>query len=303
MAKAKKSPVAKQVVSSEEKSSKLLEDFQGFKILPVVVDSAKSVRHYFYMRKHESKAIVDEDIKDRTLFLLNLPADTTDRHIRKLFKGHAIEQITYKDFGSSAAEEYHKRAVNDETKENNKHVRELRKLFTCGSSAHVVFTTEEDLSSVLNMRRVEKKWASDDSTEQPLGFERYVLAYDLSRPNAAELQQEVDSYMMKFKADEYQKEREKLERMNQMDDDGFTTVVRHKKTKASDGTIHVGSITAEAAEAQKVHQAKKKKELVNFYRFQMREKKQNELVDLRRRFEEDKAKIAQLKQTRKFKPY
>lgn len=175
MAKAKKSPVAKQAAPIEEKSSKQLEDFQGFKILPVFVDNAKTVRHYFYIRKHESKAIVDEDIKDRTLFLLNLPADTTDRHIRKLFKGHAIEQITYKDFGSSASEEYHKRAANDETKENNeKHVRELRNLFTSGSSAHVVFATEEDLTQVLNMRRVEKKWASDDSSEQPLGFERTV---------------------------------------------------------------------------------------------------------------------------------
>lgn len=175
MAKVKKSLVAKQVTSSEEKASKQLEDFQGFKILPVVVDSAKNVRHYFYMRKHESKAVVDEDIKDRTLFLLNLPADTTDRHIKKLFKGHVVEQITYKDFGSSASEEYHKRAAIDEKRKNNdEHVRELRNLFTSGSSAHVVFATEQDLTEVLNMHRVEKKWANDDSSEQPLGFERTV---------------------------------------------------------------------------------------------------------------------------------
>ncbi|KAI8047774.1 ribosomal RNA-processing protein 7-domain-containing protein [Thamnidium elegans] len=308
-------------VAAEEKPSKQLEEFQGFKVLPVVVDTTKNARHYFYLKKHESKALVDEDIKDRTLFLLNLPADTTDRHIKKLFKGHGIDKITYHDAGSSYAEEYWKIAANVEapeletkTKKNKKKnvqkeeerevkVRELRRLFTSGSSAHVVFTTEEDLIEVLNMHRVEKKWAKEDESEQPLGFERYVLAYDLSRPSPIELQQEVDTFMMKFKADEYQKEREKLERMNQMDDDGFTVVVRHKKTKATDGTIHVGAITTEAAEAQRVNQLKKKKELVNFYRFQMREKKQDELVELRKRFEEDKAKIAQLKQTRKFKPY
>lgn len=177
MAKVKKTPVAKQVVSSEEKPSKQLEEFQGFKILPVVVDSVKNARHYFYMRKHESKAVVDEDIKDRTLFLLNLPTDTTDRHIKKLFKGHVIDQITYKDFGSSASEEYHKRTAKDDNKKNKEeeHVRELRNLFTSGSSAHVVFATEEDLTKVLNMRRVEKKWANDDPSEEPLGFERKVL--------------------------------------------------------------------------------------------------------------------------------
>lgn len=321
MGKVKKSSTVKEAVSEDKVNSKPLEDFQGFKVLPVVVDAAKNVRHYFYMRKHESKALVDEDIKDRTLFLLNLPVDTTDHHINKLFKGHTIEKITYNNAGSTVGEDYWriaaaneekkevvvtkptKKSKKVEPKEEEKKLRELRKLYSSGSSAHIVFASEEDLAEVLNMRRVEKKWAKDDESAQPLGFERYVLAYDLSRPDAAELQEEVDTFMMKFKADEYQKEREKLERMNQMDDDGFTVVVRHKKTKATDGTIHVGSITAEAAEAQKEVAAKKKKELVNFYRFQMREKKQNELVDLRRRFEEDKAKIAQLKQTRKFKPY
>lgn len=289
MGKAKKSSskssssISKQDVEIQEKTPKQLEDFQGFKVLPVIMDeNNKSVRHYFYIRKHESKSLVDEDIKDRTLFMLNLPADTTDRHIKKLFKGHGIDQITYSDSGSSVSEDYwkiqakqqqqleevaHKKKKKHQKQQEEKEpeVRELRKLFTSGSSAHIVFSTDDDLTQVLSMRRVEKKWAKEDeSVDQPLGFERksffdvlllsrwgsdmcvlstgYILAYDLSRPSAEDLQQEVDSFMMKFKADEYQKEREKLERMNQMDDDGFTVVVRHKKTKATDGTIHVLSL-------------------------------------------------------------
>ncbi|KAI8991580.1 ribosomal RNA-processing protein 7-domain-containing protein [Mycotypha africana] len=291
MAKAKKTKSERPSIETDTldqvKQNKQLEEFQGFKVLPVIMsESDKSIRHYFYMKKHESKSLVDEDIRDRTLFLLNLPADTTDRHLRKLFKGHSIDQITYSDSGSSKIE--------------------LRKLFTGGSSAHIVFTTDQDLEDVLNMRRVEKKWAKEDEeTDQPLGLQRYVLAYNLSRPNAKDLQHEVDSFMMKFKADEYRKERERLERMNKMDEDGFTLVVNHKKAKTTDGTIHVGAISAEAAEAQKEYyaQKQKKKELVNFYRFQMREQKQKELKDLRRKFEEDKEKIARLKQSRKFKPY
>ncbi|KAI8367285.1 SSU rRNA processing protein [Blakeslea trispora] len=277
MAKSKKV----ETVEQSTKQSKQLQEFQGFKILPVIMTEDKSVRHYFYMRKHDSKSLIDENIRDRTLFLLNLPTDTTDRHIKKLFKGHPIDQITYK--------------------EQKVHQRELRRLFTSGSSAHVVFSTDQDLVDVLNMHRVEKKWArEDEESEQPLGLGRYVLTYQLSRPNAHDLQKEVDSFMMKFKEDEYKKERETLERMNQMDDDGFTVVVRHKKAKTTDGSINVASISADAADA---YQPKKKKELVNFYRFQMREQKQNELSELRKRFEEDKVKIAKLKQSRKFKPY
>ncbi|OBZ90306.1 Ribosomal RNA-processing protein 7 A [Choanephora cucurbitarum] len=323
MAKSKKV----ETVEQSAKQSKQLQEFQGFKILPVIVTEDKSARHYFYMRKHESKSLIDENIRDRTLFLLNLPADTTDRHIKKLFKGHAIDQITYSDSGSSVTEEYwkimeanqaaaaaaeasekskknskkRKSEENDEEKKEAVHQRELRRLFTSGSSAHVVFSTDQDLVDVLNMHRVEKKWAKEDEdSEQPLGLGRYLLTYQLSRPNAHDLQKEVDSFMMKFKEDEYKKERETLERMNQMDEDGFTVVVRHKKAKTTDGSINVASISADAADAYK---PKKKKELVNFYRFQMREQKQNELSELRKRFEEDKVKIAKLKQSRKFKPY
>ncbi|KAI9475835.1 MAG: SSU rRNA processing protein [Benjaminiella poitrasii] len=286
MAKAKKSTSTE--TKQQEKSVRTLEDFQGFKVLPIIMDeNDKSIRHYFFLKKHESKSLEDENIRDRTLFVVNLPPDTTDHHIKRLFKGHKIDQITY---------------INEEDNANG--LRELRQLFIGGSSAHIVFNTDEDLVEVLNMHRVEKKWAKEDErTGQPLGFRRYILAYELSRPNPIDLQQEVDSYMMKFKADEYQKEREKLERMNKMDEDGFTVVVHHKRSKTTDGTIQVGSISAEAAEIQKEYQQKKKKELVNFYRFQMREQKQNELTELRKRFEEDKEKIAKLKQSRKFKPY
>jgi ribosomal RNA-processing protein 7 len=48
---------------------------------------------------------------------------------------------------------------------------------------------------------------------------------------------------------------------------------------------------------------RKEKELHNFYRHQVREDKREKLVNLRQKFEEDKAKIAQLKAQRKFKPF
>jgi Ribosomal RNA-processing protein 7 (RRP7) C-terminal domain len=48
---------------------------------------------------------------------------------------------------------------------------------------------------------------------------------------------------------------------------------------------------------------KNEKELSNFYKFQIREEKQKKLFDLRRRFDEDKEKVAQMKAGRKFKPF
>ncbi|CEI89436.1 Putative SSU rRNA processing protein [Rhizopus microsporus] len=279
--------VDKKSIKHTENTVTRLEDFQGFKILPIVMNDAK-VRHYLYIRKHESKSAQDKT-SDRTLFLLNLPADATDRHIRKLFKGHHITEITYHDFKG------HEGQIEQDSN------RKLRSLFASGSSAHVVFEKSQDITEVLDMQRVEKKWAKENESEQPLGFERYTLKYELSRPDAKKLQEEVDTFMIKFKEDEYRKERETLEKMNKMDEDGFTVVVRHKKTKTTDGMISVGAVSTDMAE--EIKNKPKKKELVDFYRFQMRDRKMSQLTELRKKFEQDKAKIEKLKQSRKFKPY
>jgi hypothetical protein len=48
---------------------------------------------------------------------------------------------------------------------------------------------------------------------------------------------------------------------------------------------------------------RKSYELRNFYRFQQKAERMSRLAELRRRFEEDKARVARLKEARKFKPF
>jgi hypothetical protein len=48
---------------------------------------------------------------------------------------------------------------------------------------------------------------------------------------------------------------------------------------------------------------RKNKELQNFYRHQIRDEKREKLETLRHKFEEDNAKIAQMKALKKFKPF
>ncbi len=40
-----------------------------------------------------------------------------------------------------------------------------------------------------------------------------------------------------------------------------------------------------------------------FYRFQQKDKRRTELMDLRQQFEQDRKRIAELRQSRNFKPY
>ncbi|KAI8085019.1 SSU rRNA processing protein [Halteromyces radiatus] len=285
---------------SSDKVAGPLEDFYGFKVLPVIVK--EGIRHFMYMTKHQVRSVTDNLPADRTLFLVNLPVDTTDAHLQYLFRSHGkITKIIYHTYGK-------KRKQKSDDDDNNKDEHSsnaLRMILHSGSNAHIVFDKVDTLNSVMEMTRIVRNWTVSETEVdqlQPLGFERHMLKFQLARPDHGELQQKVDSYMLKFKENEYEKERELLQRMNKMDEDGFVVVSRHKKKKNTDGEIHVTAASSIAINAYDINKVKKK-ELVDFYRFQLREKKQNELFELRKRFEEDKVKIDKLKQARKFRPY
>ena len=49
--------------------------------------------------------------------------------------------------------------------------------------------------------------------------------------------------------------------------------------------------------------SKKQTELKNFYRFQIRQEKVEQLEELRKKFEEDKQRVTAMKDARKFKPF
>ena len=71
---------------------------------------------------------------------------------------------------------------------------------------------------------------------------------------------------------------------------------RNKRKREDDHNVHRGK-------TQRTRKNKKDTELKNFYRFQIKEQKMKQLDILRKKFEEDKEKVAKMKDARKFKPY
>ncbi|MEW5302884.1 MAG: hypothetical protein WDW38_004010 [Sanguina aurantia] len=141
-----------------------------------------------------------------------------------------------------------------------------------------------------------------DEAEGPVGVKAWVQEYKQQRPGNAVLQKQLDDWMGAYEAAEEKKKRDKQQAMGE---DGWTVVVRskgRKKTKESDGmTVMTGGVASAAA--AEVYKNKKVKKEENFYRFQQREQRRDELLDLRSKFDEDKKRVAQLKTTRHFKPY
>jgi ribosomal RNA-processing protein 7 len=133
------------------------------------------------------------------------------------------------------------------------------------------------------------------------------LAHIASRPSVTELQSQVNAAMAQFAELEAQRIQEEMDQLNQPDADGFITVRRTRGRKLNKDAQGGKVYAIKADEAAKLKP--KEKGLVDFYRFQMRETKRNriltnaELHELRQKFEQDKKRISEMREKRKFKPY
>ncbi|XP_015067215.1 uncharacterized protein LOC107012020 isoform X3 [Solanum pennellii] len=134
------------------------------------------------------------------------------------------------------------------------------------------------------------------------GMRKWVANYYQNRPGLDVLQERIDEFIIDYEA---KKEQEKKEKEALAAEGGWTVVVHHKgrkKTTDSETGIAVGSVS-QAAVMDNVAKKKNKDVGLDFYRFQKREAKRNEIMVLQSKFEQDKKRIQQLRAARKFRPY
>ena len=124
------------------------------------------------------------------------------------------------------------------------------------------------------------------------GLQKWCTEYRKQYSNPKDVEKKVDRFMAEFDLKEA-KEKEKLERLaSEPDEEGWTVVTHGKKN-----LVELDRVT------KKDKKKREKKELANFYTFQQRESKREHIATLRKKFEEDKKKIQQLRAARKFKPF
>jgi Rrp7 RRM-like N-terminal domain len=191
----------KSAKSGKKITSSGLQDFCGFKILPIHMN--RDAVHYMYIKKHESRLDSEATPKDRTLFILNLPVDTTDEHIKRLFQPYGrVVSIKYHTRGNHPEEDEEEAEAVEEVEtaveqpklsrkkqqkleEEEKQKKEsdpslkIRNSLTTGSFAHVVLLEAKELENVLNMISKKREWTEDDEAMLPLGFDReYVNEWE-----------------------------------------------------------------------------------------------------------------------------
>ncbi|CAN4079553.1 unnamed protein product [Withania somnifera] len=143
---------------------------------------------------------------------------------------------------------------------------------------------------------------SSGNEDYSKGMRKWIADYYLSRLGLEVLQERIDEFIIDYEA---KKEQEKKEKEALAAEDGWTVVVHHKGRKKiadSETGIAVGSVS-QAAVMDNMAKKKNKDMGLDFYQFQKREAKRNEIMVLQSKFEQDKKRIQQLRAARKFRPY
>lgn len=130
------------------------------------------------------------------------------------------------------------------------------------------------------------------------GVQKWRQEYNESVIKTNSLQDEIDKFMETFDDRVEEKIQQEKETVGVADDEGWITVTRQGK-KAGIPRTEEKEKRIIANEDKK----KPRKELQNFYTFQIRESKMENIVKLRKKFEDDKKRITLMKMARKFRPY
>ncbi|KAI8910023.1 ribosomal RNA-processing protein 7-domain-containing protein [Powellomyces hirtus] len=263
--------------------------------------------HHLFIRAHEPRKPQAGFPQGRTLFVANVPSDANEMHFARLFRRcGVVERVVWGGGNASGP---------------------LLSVRRTGGTAHVVFVDEDAVERAVGMKERRRVWSdqvdndnddgeaaaqqhAEDDGEQPTpvttplhGLAKYLHLHYSSRPRLATLQSATDTTLAAFEDAERAARLAVEQSRNVPDQDGFVTVVRGKGRRGMNVDGQGAAVMAAKAEDVTNLKPKKKKELVDFYRFQMRENKRNQLADLRRKFEDDKQKIVALRASRRFKPY
>lgn len=251
--------------------------------------SDRATWHQLFIKEYSTKKVHTKLPEQRTLLILNVPPYVQETELRYAFQ--RIGEIEEVYLGID---------VNDVPSMDNDNAEKcVSKYFNPKKSienfkcAWLVFKASRSLRAAL--KEDEVVLHGFERTTLVTGLDKWMNEYTSQIPNEKDLEAEVNKYMDVFEVDEL-KEREDEKRV-ETDEDGWTIV---KKSGKNAGFQQKESIISKIED--KIASRKSKKELANFYTFQIRDSKQRHIVGMRKRFESDKRKVEQMKRDRKFKP-
>ncbi|XP_072947403.1 ribosomal RNA-processing protein 7 homolog A [Epargyreus clarus] len=261
------------------KSTKRIHDF---KALELKLDENSKSPHIVYIKEHIVRDHTKDKPSGRTLFIINIPPYADENGLTNAFR----------EAGKVQSVQFYTKPGAGETN-THKFIEEPSK--PTFRVCYLVFEKVSELDKALHLTKLSPMNSNDHKIQ--FGINKWVNEYNSSVLLPKVLKERVEEFMKTH--DEKLKQIEKKEKqLEQEDDEGWITVTKRGKIQSFARTEKV-----ENKIMAKEEKNKKRKELKNFYTFQIRESKMKHIVALRQKFEEDKRKIAQIKQSRRFKPF
>ena len=213
----------------------------GFSILPVQYDHATN--HMLYIRPHVSSLSKKNPRntqwpEGRTMFMVNIPPDATEREIVLLFKScGTVEEVVFDVDGSGEdsdsdsdsdntedgtesdatsptqprAKKPPKSPADQSTQSRTQRPKLVplpviphRTLRRTGHTAHILFLDASSCTRALALARPGAKpiqWPVDGDTECPRGLAHYILQYEADRPSLDAVREHADSAVARFDFD------------------------------------------------------------------------------------------------------
>ncbi|XP_017464868.1 PREDICTED: ribosomal RNA-processing protein 7 homolog A [Rhagoletis zephyria] len=265
-------------------------DIEGYKVTPLrlTADRPLELCPQIFMREHFIRLEDASKPKGRTLFLLNVPPYVSEQSLGRFFR-KSVDVLNKVSFAE--------RPGRNESEKWQKYI------IPFSSSAvpfkfkvaYVVFQKSTGVQRSLQLSSIDL-FNSDGDCVLESGMQLWHSQYEERILDETEAQARIDKYMEAY--DKREKKALEAAKNSEADADGWVTVGKQGRNA---GFEQKESVVGRLEE--KIVRGKKKKELDNFYTFQIRESKMKNIVELRKKFEEDKQKIEALKKTRRFRPF
>ncbi|SCU95155.1 LAMI_0F01244g1_1 [Lachancea mirantina] len=262
------------------------------------------VFHFMFVKKHQSK----NEQEQNCLFLINLPLLTGLETLKKSFSeicsqsgtvAHVSQLLHHDEFGINEID------LSSLTSDLMSTGDKEEKRFTPRNTALLQFMDSSSLenawSAVCKYSRETQGAKVIDWTFQSPSMATFVNFY---KPLDLEyLKEDIYTHMAIFEEREQRAQEEAQSSI--VDEDGFTLVVG-KNTKSLNSIrkkiLNRNPLLKFEKRAKSTSMVDKKAK-EDFYRFQIRERKKQEIGELLTKFKEDQLRIKEMKSKRKFNPY
>ncbi|XP_043283712.1 ribosomal RNA-processing protein 7 homolog A [Venturia canescens] len=250
----------------------------GFRTLWLRFDSTCSAPHQLFFKEHSVRNQEPEYPRGRTLFILNVPPWASCESLKETFAklcGPVTSQKLSSDKLVHSKQDFGK--------------------------IYIVFERESSLDKALAIPpHTTLTLYEGDKEPNTVGLTYWFKEYNRTvRQGEASMKRDIEKYMRAYD----KRVAESLANggnVEEVDQDGWVKVTSKKKR----GQFAPARKESTISKLQKKEEGKnRKKELLNFYTFQIRESKKQHIVELRKKFELDKKKLEQLKTKRTFKPF